>query len=38
MTIQDVETKSDISTEGLSRVNGRKPVDMQRSAGRLLPP
>ena len=36
MTIQDVETKSDISTEGLSRVNGRKPVDMQRSAGRLL--
>ncbi|MGJ0119921.1 AurF N-oxygenase family protein [Williamsia sp. MIQD14] len=36
MTIQDVETKTTVSTEGLARVNGRKPVDMQRSAGRLL--
>lgn len=36
MTVQDVQTKPDFSTEGLARVNGRKPVDMERSAGRLL--
>ncbi|CAM3302885.1 MULTISPECIES: diiron oxygenase [Williamsia] len=36
MTVQNVEIKPDVSTEGVSRVSARKPVDMQRSAGRLL--
>lgn len=36
MTVQNVETKPDVSTEGAARVSARKPVDMQRSAGRLL--
>lgn len=36
MTVQKVEIKPDVSTEGVSRVSARKPVDMQRSAGRLL--
>ena len=36
MTVQNVEIKPDVSTEGVARVSARKPVDMQRSAGRLL--
>lgn len=36
MTVQNVEINPDVSTEGVSRVSARKPVDMQRSAGRLL--
>ena len=36
MTVQDVQMNPDFSKEGMARVNGRKPVDMERSAGRLL--
>ncbi|WP_018177111.1 AurF N-oxygenase family protein [Jongsikchunia kroppenstedtii] len=36
MTIQDMPATVHVSNEGLARVNGRKPVDMERSAGRLL--
>lgn len=36
MTVQNVGFQPDVSTEGVARVSARKPVDMQRSAGRLL--
>ena len=29
MTVQDVQMNPDFSKEGMARVNGRKPVDME---------